>query len=344
MIRRRVRLVAAVFPGAQILDVAGPVAVFSAANRHLPRNRGYDVALASDVAGPLRTNSPIELLVSRSWSQVGVENLDVLLVAGGMPGTDAAASSRALRGLVRNACRQGKRVAAVCTGALILAAAGLLDGRRCTTHWQYIERLRREHPAARVVEDALFVEDGGVWTSAGVTAGMDMALAMVADDFGSEVSARVAQDLVMFAVRPGSQRQISDTLDLPPTRNRKFRDLILWVRANPAAKVDVSTLAERCAMTPRTFTRRFREECGVTPAKMVEEARVARAKTYLESTDLPLSRVATLSGFPSRAAMDAAFARRLGLTPGGYRAGAATPAHDRPEPVLSDVPARAPQG
>lgn len=342
MLRRKVRLVAAVFPGAQILDVAGPVAVFSAANRHLPRDRGYDIALAAEAAGPLRTNSPIELCIDRSWSQIEIAGLDVLLVAGGMPGTDGAAASRVLRSLVNEACAAGKRVAAVCTGALILAAAGLLDGRRCTTHWQYIARLRADHPSARVVEDVLFVEDRDVWTSAGVTAGMDMALAMVADDFGSEVSARVAQDLVMFAVRPGSQKQISDALELPPTRTRKFRDLILWVRANPTAKVDVPALAERCAMTPRTFTRRFREECGVTPAKMVEAARVSRAKTYLETTDLPLARVATLSGFPSRAAMDAAFVRRLGLSSGTYRAGARV--RERPGPGLSRIPEPAPQG
>lgn len=341
MSRTKLRVVAAVFPGAQVLDIAGPIGVFSAADRLLARNLGYDVVLAAEQAGRVRTSGPIELFVEQTWSRVDVSALDVLVVAGGMPGTDDAVSSPALRTLIRDACARGKRVAAICTGALILAAAGVLDSRRCTTHWRYVDRLRSAATTARVVEDVLFVEDGGVWTSAGVTAGMDMALAMVADDFGSDVSAQVAQDLVMFAVRPGSQKQMSETLALPPTRTRKFRDLILWVRANPSAEIDVRTMAARCAMTPRTFARRFREECGLTPAKMVEEARVSRAKTYLESTDLPLSRVASLSGFSSRAAMDAVLARRLGYSAAGHRIRTRTNACDSPAPEVGDMRARA---
>lgn len=342
MTTRKIRLVVAAFPGVQVLDVTGPMAVFTAANRLLPKRVGYDLSLSAETRGVFRTSGPIELRAHLAWADVDVGALDVLVVAGGMPGTDAAVSSPNLLTLIRTAAAKGARVAAVCTGSFVLAAAGVLDGRRCTTHWQYIERLRTAAPKSRISENVLFVEDRGIWTSAGVTAGMDMALAMVADDFGSAVSAQVAQDLVMFAVRPGSQKQISESLDLPPTRDRKFRDLILWVRANPTANLDLPTLAARCSMTTRTFTRRFREECGTTPAKMVELARFSAAKSYLRSTAIPLSRVASLSGFPSKSAMDAAFARRMGISAGAYRAQAGADAVDDRRRGLIDIPEEAP--
>lgn len=316
---KKSRIAVVVFAEAQILDIAGPVAVFSAANRLLPADRGYDVTLVSEETGQVPMNSPVNLVVGASWADLSVADFDTLVVVGGMPGTARALQSKPLSALIRQAHQSGKRVASICTGAFILAASGILDNRKCTTHWQYLNQLRAEYSAVKTLDDVLFHVEQNIWTSAGVTAGMDMALAMVADDLGPEIALRIAKDLVMFVVRPGSLTQLSENLQMPVTQERKFRELMLWARANPAGKLDVVTMAERCNMSARNFTRRFREECGMTPAKMVEDARVAAAQYYLENTELTFQRISSMSGFPSKEAMGAAFKRRTGMLPSAYR-------------------------
>jgi transcriptional regulator GlxA family with amidase domain len=318
-LNKKLRVAVIVFADAQILDIAGPVAVLAAANRLLPPNVGYEVTLASESVGPVLMNSPISLVVSASWADLSDADFDTLLVAGGMPGTVKALQSEPLSHLIRTAHESEKRIASICTGAFILAAAGILDNRKCTTHWQYLSQLRATFPSVKALDDVLFHVERNIWTSAGVTAGMDMTLAMVADDFGPEIALRIAKDLVMFVVRPGSLTQLSENLQMPVTQERKFRELMLWARANPAAKLDVVAMAERCNMSARNFTRRFREECGITPAKMVEDARVAAAQYYLENTELTFQRISTISGFPSKEAMGAAFKRRTGMLPSAYR-------------------------
>lgn len=319
-LKTKLRVVVAVFAEAQILDITGPVAVFTAANRLLPAHLGYEVKLVAERVGRVEMSSPISLMVDGCWASQTDRDLDTLLIAGGMPGTLGATSSRTLRRLILEAHGSQKRVASICTGALTLAAAGILNHRKCTTHWQYTKRLRQDYPAAQVLDDVIFHVDRNVWTSAGVTSGMDMTLAMVAEDFGTDIAQEVAKNLVMFVVRPGAQKQLSDNLLIPMTRNQKFHDLLLWMHSNPCAKLDLVSMADRCNMSTRNFTRLFPEEFGCTPAKMVESARVAAAQYYLQNTNFDLKRIAPLSGFPSPEAMGAAFKRQLDLLPNTYRA------------------------
>lgn len=330
--KTKLRVVIAVFAEAQILDIAGPVAVFAAANRLLPAHLGYEVKLVAEQAGRVAMNSPISLMVDGCWASQTHSDLDILLVPGGMPGTLDAISSATLRRLILEVHGSEKRVASICTGALVLAAAGILNHKKCTTHWQHIARLRQDYPAVQVLDDAIFHVDRNVWTSAGVTSGMDMALAMVAEDFGTDIAQGVAKDLVMFVVRPGAQKQLSDNLQIPVTRSQKFHDLLVWMRCNPCAKLDVTAMAERCNMSTRNFTRLFREEFGCTPAKMVEGARVASAQYYLRNTDFDLKRIAPLSGFPSTEAMGAAFKRQTDLLPNTFRALGGDAPEPRSEP------------
>jgi transcriptional regulator GlxA family with amidase domain len=304
------------FPDAQVLDVTGPAEVFSVADR-LGVAPGYEVVVASGPGGPVATTSGIELS-SRALRSVRGE-VDTLVVAGGT-GTRAAVRDRALVGAVRGLATRSRRVTSVCTGAFVLAEAGLLDGRRATTHWASADALARRHPAVTVDPQPIFVRDGNVWTSAGVTAGMDLALALVADDHGPEAARAVARWLVLYLQRPGGQAQFSAHLDGPLARRGTLQELQVWMAEHLDDDLSVAALARRAAMSERHFARRFRSETGRTPADHVEALRTEAACRLLEATDEPIEMVARRCGFGTVETMYRAFRRRHGTTPARHRA------------------------
>ncbi|HEX4776303.1 MAG TPA: DJ-1/PfpI family protein, partial [Acidimicrobiia bacterium] len=246
---RRVVIVA--FPGVQSLDVTGPTEVFAAAG-------GHRVELAAPVAGPVRSSSGLGLVAEHAVADVRGP-VDTLVVAGG-PGTRAAARDPEVVTAVGRLAARSRRVASVCTGAFVLAASGLLDGRRATTHWASCDLLARLHPAVSVEPDAIFVRDGDVWTSAGVTAGIDLALAMVEQDLGRAAALRVARQLVVFLKRPGGQSQFSAQLAGQFSDQAAVRDLQAWIVDHLAEPLTVERLAARAVMSPRHFARVFRRD------------------------------------------------------------------------------------
>jgi transcriptional regulator GlxA family with amidase domain len=215
---------------------------------------------------------------------------------------------------------KSRRFGSVCTGALVLAAAGLLDGRRATTHWNWCDTLARDHPLVTVDQDPIYVRDGNCYTSAGVTAGIDLALALVEEDLGRPVALKVAQIMVVFLQRAGGQSQFSTTLAAQTRENRPLGDLLAWLPDNIRRDLTVDRLARRAAMSPRNFARLFQQELGKTPARHIEDVRLEAARRQLESTTLTLEEIADASGFISAETLRRAFRRRLGVTPGQYRA------------------------
>jgi transcriptional regulator GlxA family with amidase domain len=256
-------------------------------------------------------------MVSRALHSIRGD-VDTLIVVGGNSAFETARDRVFVRAIARAAARS-RRVASVCTGAFLLAAAGLLDGRRATTHWQACELLAHWYPAIEVAKDPIFVRDGDVWTSAGVTAGMDLALALVSDDLGRDVALGVARRLVMFVQRPGGQSQFSAQLGLQGAARDPIRELQAWIAEHPDGDLTVERLAHRVAMSPRHFARVFRDEVGVTPAVFVEAARVEVAQRLLETTAVPVEDVARAAGFGTVETLRRAFARRVGASPREYR-------------------------
>ena len=301
--------------GSQSLDVLGPVEVFDYACSQVPG--AYRVEVVGPTAGDSITLS--------NGIRLGVAPLpeppprhDTLLVAGG-PGARAGVDDVAVVNWVARAAAQAGRTASVCTGAYLLAAAGLLDGRRATTHWQFCEDLASSHPAIHVDAHPLFIRDGQVWTSAGVTAGIDLALALVEDDLGPEVALAVARLLVVFLKRPGGQSQFSGALSAQQASVPALRGLQAWIAANLTEDLSVGALARRANLTERSFARAFRRELGQTPAAYVEALRIERAQTLLEDGAQSLDVVAQASGFGSAEVLRRAFHRRVGVGPAAYR-------------------------
>lgn len=310
---RRIAILA--FPDIQALDVVGPAEVFDTAARLVPGSP-YEIEVVAPTAGPV-TGSSVSLLADRAMADCR-GRLDTLLVAGGR-GTRAAADDEAIVDWVGAAAGRSTRVASVCTGAFVLAAAGLLDGRRATTHWAYCARLQRRHPEIDVDPAPIFVRDGNVTTSAGVTAGMDLALAFVEEDLGSDVALAVARQLVVFLKRPGGQAQFSAQLAAQQSEREPLRDLQAWIADNLDTDLSVPALAARAHMSERHFARAFRAGVGMTPAAFVEVARVERARMALEAGDAPVELVARSAGFGTVETMRRAFRRRLGVAPADYR-------------------------
>jgi transcriptional regulator GlxA family with amidase domain len=309
------RIVIVVFPGVQPLDVIGPAEVFRSAAALVAG--AYSVEVVAREAGPVRTTS-VALVADRALA--GCRGaIDTLVVAGG-PGSREAAHDPDTIGWVKAAARRSRRVASVCTGAFVLARAGLLDGRRATTHWASCDRLAASHPAVTVEPDPIFVRDGDVYTSAGVTAGMDLALALVEEDLGREAALEVARWLVLFVKRPGGQSQFSSQLAAQTADREPLRELQEWIAGNLEADLSVPALAARAHMSERTFARAFRRELGMTPASYVEVARVEAARIGLETTGAPVENVARDCGFGTIETMRRAFHRRLGVGPAEYRA------------------------
>ena len=312
---RKVALVG--YPGVQSLDLIGPWEVFAMANRFSGRAR-YELMLVSTSPGPIQTNSGLTLGEAISFADLP-DDLDTILVAGGDPAGLAAVCASSLPGWLDARLIHTRRIGSVCSGAFVLAAAGLLDGRRATTHWEVCEDLRTAYPSTSVEPDAIFVADPPIYTSAGVTAGIDLCLSFVEADCGPELALAVARNLVLFMRRPGGQTQFSASLTVQSAATPRMRTLIAEVAADPIGDLGLAALAERAGMTERTFSRLFVKDTGLTPAAFVETARVDRAKAFLETSDWPLARIADRAGFGSIHALHRSFLRRVKATPGDYR-------------------------
>jgi transcriptional regulator GlxA family with amidase domain len=308
------RAVIVAFPHVQALDVIGPAEVLSAASELAPP--GYSVEVIAPEPGPLASSS-VALHPDKTLDDCRGP-IDTLIVAGGA-GARAAQYDERLVAWLRDAAWRSRRVTSVCTGAFLLAAAGLLDGRRATTHWAWCNVLAQHYPAVTVEPDPIFVRDGNVITSAGVTAGMDLALALVEEDVGREVALEAARWLVLFLKRPGGQSQFSSQLASQRADREPLRELQGWVADNLERDLSVPALAGRAGMSERNFARAFRRETGLTPAAYVEVVRVERARIALESGDLPVELVAKQVGFGTVETMRRAFRRRLGVAPADYR-------------------------
>jgi transcriptional regulator GlxA family with amidase domain len=306
-----------VYDGVQFLDAAGPVEVFDGATRALGGG-GYRVRLASAGGRDVLTSSGVRLGVHADVSQEP-PGPDTLLVAGGW-GYAGAAADGELTGAVRRLAAGARRTGSVCTGAFVLAAAGLLDGRRAATHWAFCAELERGWPTVRVEPDAMFVRDGPVATSAGVTAGVDLALALVEEDHGADLARLVAKWLVMFLQRPGGQAQFSTWPPGRPQGGDPLGALLRDIAARPAADFSVPAMAGRLSMSPRHFSRVFARQTGVTPGRYVERARVAAARARLEAGDDGVETVARQSGFGTAETMRRSFMRELGIPPSACRA------------------------
>jgi transcriptional regulator GlxA family with amidase domain len=311
------RIVVVAFPDMQLLDVVGPLEVFSMANRFGGPRDAYATEVVTVDGVPVAASNGLTIVPRRPlWDIRGA--IDTVVVAGGQ-GTPGAVRDATLIAWLRRIAPRCRRVASVCSGAFLLAEAGLLDGRRATTHWDVCDRLARAYPLVEVDPDPIFVRDGNVSTSAGVTAGMDLALAFVEEDLGSDVALQVARQLVLFVRRPGGQSQFSVQLSAQPAQRPGLRDLQQWVADHPTGDLSVAALAQRAAMSPRHFARAFRDEIGMTPATYVESTRVEHARRLLETSDLGFAEVARESGFGSIETMRRAFSRRLGVAPSDYR-------------------------
>jgi transcriptional regulator GlxA family with amidase domain len=306
------------YPAVQLLDVTGPVQVFATANDYAAAAGGepaYQVKLVAP-GGVGATASAGMTLAAGPLTQ-GREALDTLLVAGGK-GAEAAAENAMLVDWVRQRAAQARRVASVCTGAVLLAAAGLLDGRRAATHWEYCARLAQRYPAVRVEPDPIFVCDGSVWTSAGVTAGIDLALALVEEDLGRSIALAVARYLVVFLKRPGGQAQFSAALALQAAEDR-FGVLHDWINAHLSDDLSLSILASQAGMSERSFSRHYAEATGQTPARAIERLRVDAARRLLSESRAPVKRIVQRCGFGSEETMRRSFLRLLSVTPQDYR-------------------------
>jgi transcriptional regulator GlxA family with amidase domain len=307
------------FDAVQLLDVTGPLQVFATANETVARAGGehpYAIRIVARQAPHVTASAGI-VLATQPLSPPRTP-VDTLIVAGG-PGVKAAAADSELVAWVTARAAAARRTASVCTGAYLLAATGLLDGRRAATHWSVCDDLARCFPAVRVEPDPIFVRDGPVWTSAGVTAGIDLALALLEEDLGRDLALAVARYLVVFLKRPGGQAQFSAALSLQAAE-APFGKLHAWIDANLARDLSLPTLAVQAGMSERSFSRRYLEATGLTPARSVERLRVEAARRLLADTRTPIKRVARQCGFGTEETMRRSFLRLLSTSPQDYRA------------------------
>jgi transcriptional regulator GlxA family with amidase domain len=318
---RRVLIVA--FPEVQLLDIVGPSSVFQTASWVVgSKGPAYDVEVAATQQGPVRAKGGLLIHATVALDQVR-ESVDTLLIPGGeitmKPGSvsDIPPQVRLLAGRAR-------RVASVCTGSFLLARAGLLDGKRATTHWVAGEELQRQHPRCSVNADQIFIRDGHVWTSAGVSSGIDMALALVEEDLGRDVARQVARMLVVYLRRPGGQSQFSVQMASQWAASTPIREVQEWLPEHLRDDVSVEALARRAAMSPRNFARAFLAQIGTTPAKYIERLRVEAARGLLESTPLMVKEIAREVGFGTLETLHRTFKRTFGVTPIEYRSRFAT--------------------
>lgn len=313
------------FPDCMLLDVSGPMEVFNMANEGLrlrgqlgPGDSVYDLTIVAEQCGIVRTSSGIGLVADRCYEDLQ-DGIDTLLVAGSAQ-IDAATKDKAMHNWLLKVEPKVRRIGSICSGALVLAECGLLDGRKATTHWLYCDELTHCYPKVRVEPDKIFVRDGNRYTSGGITAGIDMALSLIEEDWGWELAASVARALLMFMRRPGGQSQFSCYVFNEAKTRKDFRELQAWIASRPSADLSVEKLAEHLKMSPRNFSRLFCQEVGLTPAKFVERVRLEAARNMMLQTDLPVESVAINCGFSSAEQMRRTFQRLLKTTPQEHRA------------------------
>ncbi len=324
--RPPLRIALLAFDDAQILDVTGPLEVFGRASRWLQEEHGapgerYTLELLSAHGPVLRSSSGLRLVADGVLPRRGTGRgppFDTLLIAGGR-GVERVVGDARVLAWVRGQAPRVRRLASVCTGAFILAAAGLLDGRRAVTHWSECEQLARRHPRVTVEKDPIFIRDGHVYTSAGVTAGMDLALALVEEDCGRDVALAIARELVLFLRRPGGQSQFSAQLSAQTAEREPLKDLQAWLADHPGEDLRIPALARRAAMSERHFRRAFTAEVGCPPARFVEQVRVEAARRALEETSDGVDAIAARVGLGTSESMRRAFTRVLHISPTAYR-------------------------
>jgi transcriptional regulator GlxA family with amidase domain len=310
--RIRIMIGVLVFPDFQLLDAAGPISVFEIAGHFA--DKISPIRVLAVTPGPVRSSSGVEI-VARGLKPSGA--ISTLIVAGGW-GVRTAATCPKTLAFVRGVAKRGVRVASVCSGAYILAEAGLLDGRRATTHWQRTQHFVSAYPKVKLEPDRIFVRDGNIWSSAGITAGIDLALALAAEDFGEEVVQKTARQLVLYHRRSGGQSQFSSLLELKAPSGR-FGPLLSWAREHLDAPLTVEDLAEQAGMSSRHFTRAFIAETGTTPSKAVERLRIEVARQRVQSSSEAIERVAQSTGFRDPERMRRAFIRAFGQPPQSLR-------------------------
>lgn len=315
---RPLQVVFVIYPDIVLLDLAGPLQVFAGARRHRTDMLAYETAVTSLEGGSVPTDTVISIETEplENWVQ---RKIHTLVIVGGN-GANISMHDRQFLQRVADLSDRSERVCSVCSGALILAAAGLLDGRRATTHWEDCSHLARDFPRVHVEMDPIYIKDGPVWTSAGITAGTDMALAIVAEDLGQDAALELAQSLVTYMVRPGGQSQFSPALKRQKLdRSARFESLHQWMADNLRNDLRVEHLAERENMSVRTFHRLYSSTMGTTPAKAVETIRIEVAREMLETTGTGIKSVASRCGFGDEERMRRAFVRLLGVSPSEYR-------------------------
>jgi transcriptional regulator GlxA family with amidase domain len=313
---RRVAIIAV--PTARMLDVVGPAEVFADANHLHGGEPVYEVeVIAAAEHRIVPTQLGVPILAHRTYRELR-GSVDTLLVAGGEWPPEKRHSPDFLEWLKKRS-KKVRRLGSICTGALVLADADLLDGRAATTHWNWCRELFRKHPLVKVNPNPIYIRDKNVYTSAGVTAGIDLALAFVEEDFGASLALEVARMMVVFLRRSGGQSQFSATLSAQACESQPIRELLAWMADNVQNNLSVDSLARRTAMSPRNFARVFTQEIGETPARHIENIRLETARRQLEATPLSLEKVAHASGFRSAEILRRTFVRRLGVTPGQYR-------------------------
>jgi transcriptional regulator GlxA family with amidase domain len=301
-----------IFPDFQLLDASGPISTFEIAARYAGTTPA--IRTMAVTPGPVRSTSGVEML-ARGLKPSGA--ITTLIVAGG-EGVDTAATCERTLAFVRAMAKRGVRIASVCSGALILAEAGLLDGRRATTHWQRTRQFVAAYPKVKLEADRIYTRDGNIWTSAGITAGIDLSLAMVAEDYGDEIAQGTAKQLVLYHRRSGGQSQFSSLLELKAPTGR-FGRLLAWAREHLDAPLTVEDMAEQAGMSSRHFTRAFIAETGTTPSKAVERLRIEVARQRVQSSSEAIERVAETTGFRDPERMRRAFIRAFGQPPQSLR-------------------------
>jgi transcriptional regulator GlxA family with amidase domain len=301
-----------IFPNFQILDATGPIAAFEIAERYRPGT--YVLRVVAVRPGPVGSSSGACLQAAALGR---ADAVDTLIIAGGEGSRTAAVCDRTRRFVVACAARS-RRVASVCSGTYVLAAAGLLDGRRATTHWSLTTHFRHRFPNVRLEDDRIYVKDGRIWSSAGITAGIDLALALIGEDLGEDIARRTAQQLVVYHRRPGGQSQFSPLLEMERNDGR-FGELWDHVRAHLRDRLSVAELARVSCMSPRNFSRVFTEEVGIAPAKAIERLRVDAARAALESGRHSIQQVAAACGFGNPERMRRSFLRVLGAPPSALK-------------------------
>ncbi len=309
------------YPDAHILDVVGPLEVLAGAGLFLPDGTvPYATKLVAHKKGAVGTTSGLTLQANQSFAEAKTDTsgIDTLIISGGHGTTDALRDAELLD-YVAWAAGRARRVVSICTGAMILAELGLLKGRRATTHWWWCPILAQRYPDVLLEPDAIFLRDGNIWTSAGVTAGMDLALALLEEDWGHDVALQVARYNVMYIMRPGGQTQFSANLIAQKANDRAIGETLTYILENTAEDLTVTMLASRACMSERSFARKFKDETGMTPAHYVEAARLQAARVRLEQSEMSVEQIALLAGFNNSERMRRVFQRHLGVSATDYR-------------------------